>query len=546
MRALAAEVGAGLAVILGVALAACGGGGGGDGGATFTLTLATAGSGSGSLSPAAGTHMYGERATATITATAGSGSVFVGWSGAAAGTANPVTVTMDADKTITATFGAVGPVKAVTCHLPAAPNPDGPTMGWASWNTFAENINENTIKAQADAMVSSGMRDAGYQYVNVDAGYWLGERDATDHTIAVDGRMFPSGMAALADYIHGRGLKAGMYTDAGPKGCIDYYPTNNVGNTAADGTTIPGARVSANTGSYGSYDLDMRTFSQWGYDYVKIDWCGAWETSLHLVASTQYTALRASIDAAVQESGRPMRFSVCEWGSNSPWDWAPAISDLWRTSQDIIYFGEAPNMGRVLINFDSAKHPTAQSPGHYNDPDMLLVGVGRSGGTSGRFTKAQNQTHLALWAIMSAPLIAGNDLTTMDADTAAALTQRDMIAVDQDPLAKQATRVSSAANGTGRLEVYSKVLNETGCRAVVLLNRCPTTGVCTGTPAADIAVRWSDLGLTKGWAAIRDVWGGDAAAGRDLDMQSDGYAATAVPPNQAVFLVVQDEDAPTD
>jgi hypothetical protein len=318
--------------------------------------------------------------------------------------------------------------------------------------------------------------------------------------------------------------------------------------TAADGTTVSGARVANGAGSDGHYDLDMLTFSQWGYDYVKIDWCGGQqETDLHLVASTQYAALRDSIDQAVEQTGRAMKYSVCEWGSNAPWNWAPAISDLWRTSQDIIYFGEAPNMGRVLTNFDSAKHPTAQSPGHYNDPDMLLVGVGANGGAGGRFTQAQNQTHLALWAIMSAPLIAGNDLTTMDAGTTAALTQRDMIAVDQDPLAKQATLVSSVANGTGRLQVYSKELSGTGCRAVVLLNRCPISSgraACTGTPAANVRVNWADLGLTKGWAAIRDVWGGDAAAGKDLDMQAGGFTAPSVPPNEAVFLIVQDEDAP--
>lgn len=522
-------------------LAACGGGGGGAGSTTFTLTLAV--TGSGTLDPATGAHTYDKGATVTVTATAASGSVFAGWSGAATGSTNPITITIDGDKTLTAGFDAVGPVKAVTCHLPAEPNPHGPPMGWNSWNTYAENINENKVKAQADAMVASGMKDAGYEYVNVDAGYWLGERDAGG-AIVVDGRMFPSGMQSLADYIHGKGLKAGMYTDAGPKGCIDYYPTNNTNNTAADGSTVTAARVANGVGSYGHYDGDMLTFSQWGYDYVKIDWCGGQqEKSLQLVASTQYAALKDSIDRAVEQTHRAMKYSVCEWGSNTPWSWAPAISDLWRTSQDIIYYGEAPNMGRVLTNFDSARHAAAQSPGHYNDPDMLLVGVGRNGGSTGRFTRAQNQTHLALWAILSAPLLAGNDLTTMDADTTAALTQRDMIAVDQDPLAKQATLISDAANGTGRLQLYSKELAGTGCRAVVLLNRCPKAS-CSGTPAADIRVSWADAGLTKGWAAIRDVWGGDAMAGRDLDMRAAGYTAAAVPPNQAVFLVVHDEDAP--
>jgi hypothetical protein len=511
-------------------LVACGGssdgGGGGGDATTYTLTVTATGAGTGTIDPPVGAHTYPKGLAVTVTAIPAVGSLFAGWLGAATSTASSVTLTLDGDATITAVINAMGPVTPVTCHLPSAPNPIGPPMGWNSWNTFAENINEKTIQAQADAMVSSGMKAAGYQYVNIDAGYWLGAR-AGDNSIVVDSRMFPSGMKALADYIHGNGLKAGMYTDAGPKGCIDYYPTNNVNNTAANGTTISSARIATNAGSYGHYDLDMLTFSQWGYDYVKIDWCGQKETSLNLIASTQYAALKSSIDAAVQQTDRPMKYSVCEWGSNSPWTWAPAISDLWRTSQDIIYFGESASMDRVLLNFDAAQHPDKQSPGHYNDPDMLLVGVGANGGTGGRFTKAQSQTHLALWAISSAPLIAGNDLTKMDAETTAMLTNADMIAVDQDPLAKQAVRVAEPQTG---LQVYSKELAGTGCRAVVLLNRTADD--------APITVNWSDLGFTSDWAAVRDVW-----AGTNLRTYSAGYTAT-VPKKLGLFFVIEETQAP--
>jgi chitodextrinase len=371
-----------------------------------------------------------------------------------------------------------------------------PPLGWNSWNTFAEAIDYNTIKAQADAMVSSGMKDAGYQYVNLDAGWWLGTRDGQGN-ITVDTSKWPGGMSAIADYIHSKGLKAGIYTDAGMNGCIYWWPTNGP--------------IGPNTGAEGHYDQDFLQFSKWGFDYVKVDWCGGRAEGLN--AQNMYTQLSASIDKAVAQTGRPMVLSVCEWGANQPWNWAPAISSLWRTSDDIIFFGNPPSMSNVFRNFDSAQHASAQSPGHYNDPDMLMVGM------SG-FNSAQNKTHISLWAISSAPLIAGNNLATMSSDTKAILTNRDMLSINQDALGKIPTKVSDQSG----LQVYSKVLSGTGRRAVLLLNR--------NTSSGSITVRWSDLGLTAASPSVRNVW-----TGADLGAVATSYTASVAGQDSVLLLV---------
>ncbi|GIH67535.1 alpha-galactosidase [Microbispora siamensis] len=371
-----------------------------------------------------------------------------------------------------------------------------PPMGWASWNTFAAQINYNVIKAQADAMVSSGMKDAGYEYVNIDEGWWQGTRDASGN-ITVDTAEWPGGMKAIADYIHSKGLKAGIYTDAGRNGCGYYYPT--------------GRPAAPNTGSEGHYDQDFLQFSRWGFDFVKVDWCGGSAEGLN--PRTAYQAISDAIDRATAQTGRPMVLSVCDWGVQSPWDWAPGMSTMWRTSGDIIYWGQTASMDRMLANFDSAQHPAAQSPGHYNDPDMLVVGMNG-------FSAAQNRTHLGLWAISGAPLLAGNNLATMSAETRAILTNREVLAVDQDPLGRQGVKVAEDLSGR---QVYAKVLSGTGRRAVLLLNR-------TTSPAA-ITARWSDLGLT-GPASVRNLWAGTDAG------TFDGSYTMTVPAREAVLLTV--------
>ena len=376
-----------------------------------------------------------------------------------------------------------------------APTYSGPPMGWASWNSFAAKIDLSVIKAQADAMVSSGLKAAGYQYVNIDEGWWQGTRDGSGN-ITIDTSEWPGGMQAAADYIHGLGLKAGIYTDAGKDGCGYYYPT---GRPAAPGS-----------GSEGHYEQDFLQFSKWGFDFVKVDWCGG--SAEGIDAKTAYQGISDAIKKATAATGRPMVLSVCNWGNQSPWNWAPAMSTMWRTSQDIIYYGEKAAMSRMLSNFDSAQHASAQSPGHYNDPDMLIVGM------SG-FSLAQNRTHFALWAISGAPLLAGNKLDSMSAETKSVLTNAEVIAIDQDPLAKQGKKVSDS----GGLQVYSKELSGTGRRAVLLLNRSAST--------ANLSVNFADIGLGAS-ASVRDIW-----AATDLGKKATSYSAS-VPANDSVLLLV--------
>lgn len=374
-------------------------------------------------------------------------------------------------------------------------------MGWASWNSFAAKINSTVIKGQADALVSSGMKAAGYQFVNIDEGWWQGTRDSSGN-ITIDQSEWPGGMESIADYIQGLGLKAGIYTDAGRDGCGYYYPT---GRPAAPGS-----------GSEGHYEQDFLQFSKWGFDFVKVDWCGGSKEGLN--AKNAYQAIGDAITKATAQTGRPMVLSVCNWGEQSPWTWAPSMSRMWRTSQDIIYYGSAPEMSHVLTNFDSAQHATAQSPGHYNDPDMLIVGMPG-------FSAAQNRSHLGLWAISGAPLLAGNKLDSMSADTKSVLTNSEVIAIDQDVLGKQGVRV---ADDAGR-QVYNKVLSGTGRRAVLLLNRTASTAMIT--------VRFADIGLGA-TASVRNVW-----TATDLGSKQTSYAAS-VPANDSVLLLVTETAAP--
>ncbi|MFG1676052.1 glycoside hydrolase family 27 protein [Micromonospora sp. NPDC049282] len=406
---------------------------------------------------------------------------------------------------VAAVAGAAAPA-AVAAEAPtttaADPVVSRPPMGWASWNTFAAKINYNVIKAQVDSLVSSGLKDAGYEYVNIDEGWWQGTRDAAGN-ITVDTAEWPGGMKAIADYIHSKGLKAGIYTDAGRDGCGYYYPT---GRPAAPGS-----------GSEGHYDQDFLAFSRWGFDFVKVDWCGGSAEGLN--PRTTYQAISDAITRATAQTGRPMVLSVCNWGVQNPWDWAPGMSTMWRTSGDIIYYGQQPSMDRVLANFDSAQHPAAQSVGHYNDPDMLIAGMPG-------FSAAQNRTHLSLWAISGAPLLAGNNLTTMSAETRAILGNPEVVAIDQDPLSRQGVKV---AEDTAGLQVYSKVLSAAGRRAVLLLNR-------TGS-AATVTARFADLGLGAG-ATVRNVW-----TATDLGARTTSYSAS-VPAREAVLLIVSGTENP--
>jgi len=324
-----------------------------------------------------------------------------------------------------------------------------PPMGWNSWNHFACNVNEQTIRGTADAMVATGMRDAGYRYVVIDD-CWQVARDANGVLVA-DPQRFPHGIKALADYIHSKGLLFGIYTDAGTNTC------------------------QGRPGTLGHEDQDARTFAAWGVDYVKEDWCHA----QNLDAPTQYAKFRD----ALARTGRPIVLSICEWGSNQPWEWAPRVGNLWRTTDDI-----EDTWSSMLDNLDqSAQHATAAGPGAWNDPDMLEVG-------NGGMTDEEYRAHFSLWAIMAAPLIAGNDLRQMSATTIATLTNREVIAVDQDSLGAQGILVWERPP---ELQVWAKPLHD-GSRAIALLNR--------SSAPARITAYFSRAGLRSDSAQVRDLW----------------------------------------
>jgi alpha-galactosidase len=357
-----------------------------------------------------------------------------------------------------------------------------PPMGWNSWNKFACTIDEKIIRAQADAMVSSGMRDAGYTYLVIDD-CWHGARDAAG-TIQPDPQRFPSGIKALADYVHAKGLKFGIYSDAGDKTC--------------------GGRP----GSRGYEFQDARQYAAWGVDYLKYDWCN---TGTQDAQASYLTTSRA-----LQATGRPIVFSMCEWGNAKPWLWAKNIGNLWRTTGDIYdgWEGKHPNgysIGMLNILDMQAELGAYAGPGHWNDPDMLEVG-------NGGMTDSEYRAHFSLWAIMAAPLIAGNDMANMSKETKAILLNKEVIAVDQDALGVQGTRVFK----DGDAEVWMRPLKDGG-RAAVLLNR--------GPKPSDIAVTWGMLNYPAHLKAqVRDLW-------RHADAGTAGGAYKAKVPGHAVVMV---------
>jgi len=306
-----------------------------------------------------------------------------------------------------------------------------PPMGWNSWNRFGCDVNEQLIRETADAMVSSGMKAAGYQYVVIDD-CWQGERDALGFIQPDPGR-FPSGMKALADYIHSKGLKFGIYSDAGWKTCGGH----------------PGSR--------GYEYQDALTYAKWGVDYLKYDWCN----TEGLNAEGAYLTMRDALFAA----GRPIVFSICEWGDNQPWEWGKDIGHLWRTTGDItaIFDGQEGHgtwnswgVSQILDMRENIRQYAG--PDHWNDPDMLEVGNG--------MTIAEDRAHFSLWCIQAAPLIAGNDLRDMSSEVIDILTNKELIAIDQDPLGIQGFKYLVKDNW----EVWAKPLNK-GDLALCFLNR---------------------------------------------------------------------------
>jgi len=349
-----------------------------------------------------------------------------------------------------------------------------PPMGWNSWNHFGCNVSAQLIRETADALVASGMRDAGYQYVVIDD-CWQVARDRSGKIVA-DSARFPGGIKPLADYVHSKGLKFGIYTDAGRRTC------------------------QGRPGTYGSEEIDARTYAEWGVDYVKEDWCNA----EGLDAPTQYAKFRD----ALAKSGRPIVFSICEWGSNQPWTWGPRTGNLWRTTGDI-EDSWASMISRVDLN---TQYALAEGPGGWNDPDMLEIG-------NGGMTDDEYRAHFSLWAIMSAPLMAGNDVRTMSATTRDILTNKEVIAVDQDSLGVQGMIVELPGPD---LQVWAKPLADSS-RAVVLLNR--------SSLQTAITVPWWSLHLRgRRPAKVRDLW-----THTDLGTFDRNFSAT-VPAHGAVMV----------
>lgn len=307
-----------------------------------------------------------------------------------------------------------------------------PPMGWNSWNTFQTNIDEPLLKGMVDTYVSSGMRDAGYTYFVLDDGWMAMERDK-DGNLVADPKKFPHGMKAFSDYVHAKGLKFGIYNCAGTKTCAGY----------------PGTR--------GYEYQDARLYASWGVDYLKFDWCNTEGINAREAYATMSKAIRAA--------GRPMVFSLCEWGQHMPWRWAKNVGQLWRSTGDIGVAFDKPitrngwtplSVLNILDRQDSIRQYAG--PGHWNDPDMLEVGNG--------LTYSQDKTHFSLWCMLAAPLMAGNDLRKMSEQTTTILTNKEMIAIDQDPMGIECFKYYSFDG----LEIFVKPLSDNEF-AVCFLNR---------------------------------------------------------------------------
>ena len=340
-----------------------------------------------------------------------------------------------------------------------------PPMGWNSWNFFARDIDEVKIKAASDAMASSGMRDAGYQYLVIDDAWMAAKRDANG-ALQADPAKFPKGMKELGDYIHSKGLKFGIYEDRAYRTC----------------QSLPG--------SFGHEQIDMATFAAWGVDYIKMDSCSAEHNGR--LSSVDYALYRKYIE----ETGRPMILSISDFG-NAAWVWGGKhSSQLWRTGQDIRH-----KMSSVYACADNSggsgrSHPAFNGlwqfagPGYWNDPDMLQVG--NFGIKDETVNKSANRAHFGLWCILAAPLMAGNDMTNMTDSVREILTAPEVIAVNQDKRGVQGHKVFV----DGKLEIYNKPLAD-GTTAVLLLNK--------GRDQADITVTWDMLGFS-GKQPVRDIW----------------------------------------
>ena len=350
-----------------------------------------------------------------------------------------------------------------------------PPMGWNSWNKFADKVDDKTVRAMADAIVSSGMKDAGYVYVNIDD-TWEGKRDAQGN-IQTNSK-FPD-MKALADYVHSKGLKIGIYSSPGPKTCAGYE------------------------GSYQHEAQDAKTYAAWGIDYLKYDWCSADK----VYQRTEMQAVYKKMGDALKATGRPIVFSLCQYGLEDVWKWGASVGgNLWRTTGDI----QDNWKSMSTIGFEKeSKLGQYAGPGHWNDPDMLEIG-------NGGMSTTEYRTHMSLWAMLAAPLLAGNDIRDMSSDIHDILTNKDVIAIDQDKMGAQGHLVSK----DGPVEIWVKPL-EKGDLAVAMFNR--------DTPMVSATAYWTILGL-NGKHKVLDLW-----SHRDMGSYRDAYSFE-VPGHGVVLL----------
>jgi len=361
-----------------------------------------------------------------------------------------------------------------------------PPMGWNSWNAYNCNgLNETVVKSMADAFVTTGMKAVGYEYINLDD-CWMDGRDANGK-LKWNASKFPSGIPALAEYIHNKGLKIGIYETPNTKTCAGLY-----------------GGYTAGVGSVGHETTDAQTFASWGIDYLKYDKCQG-----------QLSAFAVMRDA-LKATGRPIFYSINPSDQGpfcTPTNCSinlPTTANMWRVAFDI-----SAKWSEIIRCIDANKEQYAGAgPGHWNDPDMLEVGNG--------LNDLEGRAHFSMWAIMAAPLITGNDLTKMSAATKATLTNAEVIAVDQDPLGKQGRVVATPGSN---LEVWSKEMSGTNTRAVALFNR--------GSASASITVQWSQLGLPAGAASVRDLW-----EAKDLGASTGSYTAANVPSHGVVMLKI--------
>ncbi len=372
--------------------------------------------------------------------------------------------------------------------------PQTPIMGWASWNNYRVHINEDIIKKQADAMASNGMGDVGYQYINTDDGFF-GGRDV-DGNLLVHKERFPNGMKALADYIHAKGLLAGIYSDAGINTCASYWDKDTIG---------------VGMGLFGHDQQDLTLFlKDWGYDFIKVDWCGGeW---LGLDEQIRYT----EISRIIRQIRPDVVFNICRW--EFPGEWALPVADSWRISGDINNTFESV-MHIVDLNADLWRY---SGPGHVNDMDMLQIGRGMS--------YEEDKAHFTMWCIMNSPLLAGNDLSSMSKETLSILTNKDVIALNQDPLVYQGRRLVD----NGDTEVWAKPLKYTmsGEVGVVLLNR--------GGQTADISLNMKTIGINaKAGYSFKDLWNKETKNVNNADSLS-----FKVPAHGVVALRIKGESIP--